>query len=451
MKKRAYLFLAPLAVLGLITVPQVFANTSTTSEVVVSSPQSGMSHWIYIGHTGAGSAFVSQSDGYINSVLLPVQSLPNLIGPGYTTAPLTINIYEGSDPRNGTLIGTGSVPFSSVSTTALSPVTVPIMSLVKLVKGNSYFLSVVGGVDSSANSPIPDPVFYLEANTTNTYSDGQLVWWNKYSSNYSTYPTFDLVFSIFATQNGQDSTAPATTEQMTPAPNSAGWNNSPTQVVLSATDNADGSGVASITYTLDGETTTVQGNSTTVDVSTDGKHSLTYYATDVASNQEPPNALNVNVDTTPPTVNYVGNAGTYTVDQQVDIKFSATDSLSAGVNSTGTDINVAAYTLGLGSHTYTAQATDAAGNVGTGSVTFTVTVDNSSLGNVVRTFVANKGVASGLVSKLSSAAAADKRGNTTASNNEIQAFIHQVEAQSGKSMTANQADMLITFAQALLK
>ena len=65
-----------------------------------------------------------------------------------------------------------------------------------------------------------------------------------------------------------------------------------------------------------------------------------------------------------------------------------------------------AYSFGLGSHTFSATATDVAGNTGSGQTTFTVVVTFDSLANLVDRFSTNDDVTAGLIDKLAAAATA---------------------------------------------
>ena len=147
-------------------------------------------------------------------------------------------------------------------------------------------------------------------------------------------------------------------------------------------------------------------------------------------------------------VTYTGNAGSYTVDQTVAIHCAATDpSPESGVASTTcADINGPAYSFGLGSHTYSASAEDVAGNIGSGSTTFTVEVTYPSLETLVSRFATSSDVAHGLNDKLT--AASDAR-TTTARANQLDAFENQLGAQTGKTITTEQASTLVTLEQAL--
>ena len=93
------------------------------------------------------------------------------------------------------------------------------------------------------------------------------------------------------------------------------------------------------------------------------------------------------VDAEPPTVTYTGNAGVYTVDQSVAIRCQASDALTGVVATTCRDVVGPAYGFALGPNTFSATATDAAGNVGSGSTTFTVRVTLPSLCRLTESFV----------------------------------------------------------------
>ena len=153
-------------------------------------------------------------------------------------------------------------------------------------------------------------------------------------------------------------------------------------------------------------------------------------------------------DTTPPVVTYTGNAGSYTVDQTIAIHCAASDpSPGSGIASTTcADVNGPAYSFSLGSHTYTASAVDVAGNVGSGATTFDVTVTFTSLENLVQRFSTDPDVTAGLNDKLDAAAGST---NKAARDKQLQAFVYEVNAQTGKALTTAQAQILISLGQAL--
>jgi CSLREA domain-containing protein len=91
-------------------------------------------------------------------------------------------------------------------------------------------------------------------------------------------------------------------------------------------------------------------------------------------------------DATAPTLSFSGNAGSYTVAQNVSIGCSASDNLS-GIASGCAAVSAPAYTFPLGANTVTRSATDNAGNTGTGSTSFTVVVGSQSLCTLTSQFV----------------------------------------------------------------
>ena len=141
------------------------------------------------------------------------------------------------------------------------------------------------------------------------------------------------------------------------------------------------------------------------------------------------------LDETPPVVAYTGSAGTYTVDQTVNITCTATDAGSGIASSTCADIVGPASAFAVGENTFTATAVDAAGNSAAATITFTVVADAAGLSNLVTEWVSNQGLANSLVSKLS-------RGS-------YGAFRNEVAAQSGKKIPADRAAVLLRLAAGL--
>lgn len=161
-------------------------------------------------------------------------------------------------------------------------------------------------------------------------------------------------------------------------------------------------------------------------------------------------SVTIKRDATVPVVTYAGNAGTYEVDANVAITCAATDDLSGVASSTCANISGAAYTFALGNNSFSASATDNAGNQGSGSTAFTVTVSAASLCNLTKQFVSHNGIANSLCVKLNAAAAAAARGNTNAKQNQLGAYINEVQAQAGKAVSAANAATLAALANALM-
>jgi len=181
-----------------------------------------------------------------------------------------------------------------------------------------------------------------------------------------------------------DATPPSAAATVSPTPNAAGWNNSsPVTVTVTADDGTNGSGVASITYGVDGGAQqTVSAAVATMPVTGDGTHTVSYFATDQVGNPGSAQSLTVRIDTqapvltlsAPPYVNAATVAGvtiTGTSEANAKITLTAADAGSAHTTPAATPTadssgNWSA-TLNLGSLnegtvTYTATATDAAGN-----------------------------------------------------------------------------------------
>lgn len=102
-----------------------------------------------------------------------------------------------------------------------------------------------------------------------------------------------------ATAPSADTTAPTTTASLDPTPNS-GWNRGPVTVTLTAVDEAGGSGVKEIRYTLDGSapssSSAIYSSPLTVSTTT----TVRYAATDNARNTETAKSAAVNIDTVAP-------------------------------------------------------------------------------------------------------------------------------------------------------
>ena len=200
-----------------------------------------------------------------------------------------------------------------------------------------------------------------------------------------------------------------------------GWYNTDVGVVWTVGDNL--SGIA---------TTDCTDNT----VATDGNPiSQTCSATDEAGNTGTGTTGDFKRDATDPVIEFVGNAGSYTVDQSVAITCSATDALSGVDSEDCPGASDDAYTFGVGTTTLSATAMDLAGNSSALSTSFTVSVTSGSLCTLVRRWVSQRGVQNSLCQQLN--------------NRAYGAFINHVRSQSGKFVPADKAAILIALAQQL--
>ena len=154
-------------------------------------------------------------------------------------------------------------------------------------------------------------------------------------------------------------------------------------------------------------------------------------------------------DVTPPTITYSSHPSEYTVDQHVSITCTANDTQSGIASDTCAPIDGDAYVFGLGAHTFSATATDNAGNSASASTSFNVNVTFGSLANLTRRFVTSKGVATELVQYLNDAEVARANGKPKQADAKLNAYRQLVRAQTGKSITSENASVLITLSQAV--
>jgi hypothetical protein len=99
-----------------------------------------------------------------------------------------------------------------------------------------------------------------------------------------------------------ETTAPTTVATQTPAKNDLGWNKSNVAVTLRATDNDGGAGVVELHYTINGGTeTVVKGDAVQLSFTTEGEHTISYFAVDYQGNSEAPKTYTVKIDKVKPT------------------------------------------------------------------------------------------------------------------------------------------------------
>lgn len=245
-----------------------------------------------------------------------------------------------------------------------------------------------------------------------------------------------------------DTQAPATAATQSPAPNSAGWNAGSVLVSLAAADTS-GSGVREVRYRVDGGAEqVVAGASAEVALEAEGIHTLQYRAVDLAGNSEAARTLVVRIDRTVPSLSLSGG-GSYTVDQAVEVRCTASDALSGLEEEPCTQplLSEPAWNLPLGATPIGLSVSDRAGNAASAQAEVRVQVTHGSLCSLSGQFA--PGLSNSLCAKLDAARSSLERGNARAANNQLSAYQNQVAAQSGKALTAAQAATLTRLAEAL--
>lgn len=149
-------------------------------------------------------------------------------------------------------------------------------------------------------------------------------------------------------------------------------------------------------------------------------------------------------DATAPVVSFSGGDSIYALTDVVNLDCEASDAMS-GVDGTSVDcepVSGPAWSFGPGQTTFEAWAMDMAGNEGSASETILVVVDPDGLADLACSFADNRGICTSLRAKLD---AFERTGN----RGPLNAFINEVNAQSGRHLTAEEAAILVAMAGAL--
>jgi|GEM_PF-4157847 len=230
-----------------------------------------------------------------------------------------------------------------------------------------------------------------------------------------------------------DTTQPTIVPEVNAPPNENGWYNGPVTVSFSCADAESGilSCSEPITLATDG-----------LDLQAVG------HAQDRAGNKAAILKRPIRIDQAPPTIAFPG-AREYLVDEVVDVACVIGDGLSGVKESTCRGAGGEAYSLGVGAHTVSAQATDLAGNFVEVSGEFSVSVTSDSVCHLVERFALKSNIVNSLCVKLRNAHDSTSRGNTKAANGQLDAFQNEVSAQSGKAVGFAHAAVLMQLADEL--
>ncbi len=167
-----------------------------------------------------------------------------------------------------------------------------------------------------------------------------------------------------------DRTPPVTTASLSGTQGSNGWYKAgdPVRLTLTAKDTL--SGVATTTYTVNGGAAQVYTAPITF---TDGVYTVAYHSTDKAGNAEAAKTIAFAIDQTAPTVTIGGvqDGGKYMVGGAPTPSYTATDA-GSGIATQSANLAKPTTASGAGRYTYTATATDKAGNTTTTHATYTV-------------------------------------------------------------------------------
>ncbi|CAG7658666.1 family 43 glycosylhydrolase [Paenibacillus allorhizosphaerae] len=245
---------------------------------------------------------------------------------------------------------------------------------------------------------------------------------------------------------------PITSAALSPeAPNGQqGWYTTPVTLCLSATDQL--TSVANTVYSLDGGNTW-QTYTAPIRFDQDGTYAVAYRSADIAGQEEMVKTVSFKLDVTAPAIDIAMPEDGRSYEDCVELTPSMTTTDTAsGVDPIKTTVTldtyayklgttVPLYTLSLGQHTLTVSSADRVGNTGSKTVVFQTVATVDSLKALVARFakskaIDNDGIANSLQAKLN--------------NDSLQSFVNEVQAQDGKHISHEAANVLLRDASSLL-
>jgi len=336
----------------------------------------------------AGEAVDLSATGSTNGTQISIETTADANGCISGTFDLPL-MYEATYDLTATGASSGSEASASFSDAVTGFAIASPSSPVSLYPGETQVYTVKA--NTTGNNPVPGVTVNWTATggtmsplTSTTGTDG------KASSTYTAGSIPGTSYAVTATAPGagpsgndkvasqgvtvlpsvipEDTTPPTTTIELSGDQYEGyePWYVSVVDVTLSATDDG-GSGVAEIHYILNGGTETIVVASTaTFTIATEDIHTLDYWAVDNATpaNEEATNTETIKIDWTPPEV---------TITSPVPGCYQTAPALLWSVVEVNPfTVEKAGYSTDEGEHTVTVTATDAAGNEGLASVTYTV-------------------------------------------------------------------------------
>lgn len=253
---------------------------------------------------------------------------------------------------------------------------------------------------------------------------------------------------------------------------------SATTISINAVDGGSGQGVASISFRFYPQGTTPPAFTTQappVNFSlsgADGPYTVDMFATGNNGMVEVTHTTTVVLDNTAPVITIVQPTATdYPHSAVLTLNYSATDGTGSGVASTtasldgsttlaghglasGQAINLLTE-LALGPHSFSVQSVDHVTNSSIKSVSFNIVVTADSIKDDVNIFTAaglikSPGIPTSLLAKLNTAADLRAQGKCAQAANLYEAFINELQAQSGKGVDPVAAAIMIADAQYLI-
>lgn len=271
--------------------------------------------------------------------------------------------------------GTNPVTFTKQFTIPANAL--QIAGQIQIAGDNSFDLQVNGqeiGADQSTQTQLPGDIYTLPSSLLHTGS-------NVITATVANLPGGDawgnpagLAFHADVSYIPDD-TAPATTASLAGKLGSNGWYRSPVTLTLQATDPDDTSSTIQTSYSADGGATWIA-YSTPVTFASDGQYNLQFRSVDQATNLEATQSVSFKIDQTNPLLNMTAApdkifdvCGT---DRPVRPTFAPSDATSGLDGTQGDTWTTPSTATGAGVYTYTAKATDMAGNTTSGTHTYKV-------------------------------------------------------------------------------